>query len=347
MIDPKLLENMVPVNTISEPNIKKLAERLELEEFPQGTVLCAEGDTDNDAFFLIEGGIELTSHDTTMHRVVQGGTEEASYALAPGRPRPCTVTSTTKIKIIRIDNHSLDRAVMFDELTTTVSRFRNKGGVNLEGDSAWLEQMMGSPFFAKLPPERLSALILKLEPLSVKAGDIIIKQGDPGNYYYVIKEGRFNISSKNKEGKVKILAELFSGNVFGEESLISGKDRNANVIALSEGTLLRLARSDFDKLLKKPMLRHVSFDKATQLANAGAVFLDVRTAKEFVLDSLENSRNIPLASLRSKMNKLDKNLRYIICCQTGTQSEVAAFLLGQNGFDVYVLKGGLQTILKS
>lgn len=347
MVNPKLLENLVPINTLSEPNINKLADRLELEEFPQGTVLFAEGDIDSDAMFLVEGGVELSSHSTTMNRVVQGGTEEASYALAPGRPRPCTITTTTKVKIIRIDNNALDRAVLFDELSTTVSKFDNKKKADGNNGNDWLEEMVSSPIFAKVPSERLSALIQKLEPVPVKSGNIIIKQGDPGDYYYVIREGRFNISCKTADGKVKILTELQNGNVFGEESLISGKERNANVIAMSDGTLLRLSKSDFDKLLKEPMLRHVSFDKAAQLANTGAVFLDVRTAKEYIFDSLENSQNIPLASLRSKMDKLDKNQRYIVCCQTGIQSEVAAFLLAQNGFDVYVLQDGLQTVLKS
>ncbi|MBT8117661.1 MAG: rhodanese-like domain-containing protein, partial [Gammaproteobacteria bacterium] len=56
---------------------------------------------------------------------------------------------------------------------------------------------------------------------------------------------------------------------------------------------------------------------------------------------LEGSTNIPLAMVRETMKKLDATKTYILYCDTGRRSAAAAFLLGQRGFDISVLEGGL------
>ncbi len=206
--------------------------------------------------------------------------------------------------------------------------------------------MLRSEAFNKLPQEKVARLMLKMEPLTVKPGEVIIKQGDPGDYYYVVKEGRFNVSRKDLRGKVKILAEMHEGSVFGEEALISGEARNTSVIAMTEGILMRLAKQDFDELLKEPLLTFVSSEKAREMVKRGARWLDVRARDEFEMGALRDSVNIPLRELRDMIGKLDRTRRYVVCCKIGVQSEVAAFLLSQCGFDVCVLHRGLQGILK-
>jgi CRP-like cAMP-binding protein len=344
MVDPKLLKNLIPLHNLTAGNLERLAKRLRVEELPTGRVIFNEGDTDNDAVYLLEGGVELSSHETTMKRLVQGGTEEASYALAPTRPRPLTAKTTTKTKIVRIDNRKLDRAVVLDEMTSTVTNIYGVAGNEFGGDTVWLEQMLGDKIFSMLPSEKIAPLMLKMQPVSVKSGHIVFKQGDPGDYYYVVKKGRFNVSRKEKDGKVKILAELGPGSVFGEQSLISGDTQDASIIAMGPGTLMRLSKADFEDLLKKPLLRYVENREARKMVKGGAGLLDVRASHEYETGALKGSENFPINQLRDRANELELRRRYVLCCKTGVQSEVAAFLLRQRGFEVFVLKGGLQAI---
>jgi rhodanese-related sulfurtransferase len=53
------------------------------------------------------------------------------------------------------------------------------------------------------------------------------------------------------------------------------------------------------------------------------------------------SVNIPLYFIRLKINALDKNTQYVVCCDTGRRSSAAAYILSERGFEAYVLKGGL------
>ena len=108
--------------------------------------------------------------------------------------------------------------------------------------------------------------------------------------------------------------------------------------------MMRLAKSDFNELLKEPLLERVTPEEAQVNVAKGDIWLDVRHATEFVHSHLKNALNIPLHELRLRMKELNKSKKYICYCGTGRRSSAAAFLLVQNGFNVVVLIGGVQKI---
>ncbi len=69
-----------------------------------------------------------------------------------------------------------------------------------------------------------------------------------------------------------------------------------------------------------------------RLFKEGAILIDVRTAAEFASGHAENSINIPLDELDSKITQLDPKKTIIVCCASGTRSAVAAALLKRQGF---------------
>lgn len=344
MIDFNRIKKLVPLNALSESNLERLAKRMDAESFKAGSVICREGDTDPETIYLLSGKVALTSTSTTMARYLDAASGEANFAVVDMPPRPYTVTAATDVEILRIGNYALDRAVMLDEVTTTITEIDAGKKEDISGNTDWLSEMIASETFNKLSSEKIASLLMKLEALPVKSGDVVIRQNDPGDYYYVIKEGSFNVSRKDGQGRVEILNELKAGNVFGEESLVSGTKRNASIVAMTDGKLMRLSRADFDDLLKKPLLTYVTVDEASALVKTGSKILDVRSRSQFSHGALKGAINIPVYDLRDKLDTLQEGARYIICCQNGTQSEVAAFLLGQRGFGVCILKGGLSAI---
>jgi rhodanese-related sulfurtransferase len=80
-------------------------------------------------------------------------------------------------------------------------------------------------------------------------------------------------------------------------------------------------------------------DAKNKIAN-GAVWLDVRFATEYAYNHLEGAVNAPLHELRSFIPKLDKDIEYVVYCQTGRRSSAAAFILAQFGLQAVVLEGG-------
>jgi CRP-like cAMP-binding protein len=344
MLTAEVLRQYTPLHNLTDANLARLAKRLRVEEFASGAVLCREGDTDNDALYLLEGGVELKSQATSMVRVLQAGTPDGFFPVAAGRPRPYTVVATGAVRLFRVDNAALDRAVLLDQVSTTITRLRASDETAFAGDSEWLEEMMASPAFANLPKERVALLLLKLEAQPVKAGTAVVKQGEPGDYYYVVRDGRFAVARKDAQGKVQVLSELKRGAVFGEEALLLDVPRNASIIALSDGLLLRLGRAEFTALLKQPLLQYVDARGAQEMLKAGAGLLDVRSPAEFRQGALPGSSNLPVSELRARLGELDADRAYVVICRDGVQSEAAAFLLGQRGFRVAVLRGGMNGV---
>ena len=169
---------------------------------------------------------------------------------------------------------------------------------------------------------------------------MIIRQGAAGDYYYLLESGRCQV--ERMVGGVRVtLAELRSGDTFGEEALVSEAARNATAVMKTDGALLRLAKQDFDMLLREPLLHAINMEQARQKVAEGAQWIDVRYMSEYQYDKLPEAVNIPLAEIRNALGALDMNREYIVYCQSGRRSSAAAFLLAQRGYDVYVLEGGL------
>ena len=343
MLTPETLKNFTPLHSLSDDHLLRLTKRVKVEDIAKGTELCHEGGTDTDSIYLLEGGVELQSQSSSMKRVLQAGTPDAYFPLGPGLPRPYTITATTAARIFRIDNAKLERAVLLDTVSTSITQV-HATGTAFSGDNEWLEQMLDNPAFSALPREQVVMLLLRLEPISVKTGEAIIRQGAVGDYYYIVKEGQFSVSRKDAQGKVTLVDRLKGGDVFGEEALITGDPRNANIVAMSDGIVMRLAKKDFDEMLAKPLITRVTVEEAQDRLRRGARLVDVRSAAEFRQGALKGSVNIPIDELRAQLLQLDPVCPCVLYCHNGVQSEVAAFLLRQRGFDVAVLRNGLQSL---
>ena len=153
---------------------------------------------------------------------------------------------------------------------------------------------------AHVPMTNISVLLQRLEAIAVRAGDVIIREGDEGDYYYLMDSGRAQVT--RRVGGVDLpLAELKTGDVFGEEALLSDAKRNATVIMKSNGVLLRLGRQDFLALLKEPLLHKISYEYAIQAVEQGAVWLDVRNPPEYRYDKLRGAMNVPLNEIRNAL----------------------------------------------
>jgi rhodanese-related sulfurtransferase len=196
--------------------------------------------------------------------------------------------------------------------------------------------------FQMVPPSNLQAMFMRMQEIKVEPGQVIVKQGDDGDFFYVIMSGRCIVTREQPNSKAVRLAELDTGSCFGEEALISDSKRNATVTALVRGSLMRLSKDDFRSLLNDPLARKLSFADAKALVDGGkAKWLDVRLPSEYQNHNLPGSTNVPLYMLRMKLAALDKNIKWIACCDTGRRSSVAVFVLTQKGYEAYVLDKGI------
>jgi CRP-like cAMP-binding protein len=341
LVDKALLKTFVPPSALNAENFQELAGKAEVEELGSGKMIFKQGDADRKAIYLLEGEIELTAAGG-VKTLVQAGTPVSKHPLANHQPRKHTAITKTPCKITRIDSDLLDILLTWDQLSgIEVDEIAVEAGGEESGEDDWMTRILQSKAFLKVPPANIQAMFMRMEEVPVKAGDTIIKQGDDGDYYYIIKTGKCKVTRASKTGSELTLATLGDGDAFGEEALLTEAKRNANIVMTTNGVLMRLSKADFNALLREPNLKWVTNDEAEKMIKAGAVWMDVRLESEHKNSGIPGSINIPVFMLRLKADTLDPAKKYILYCDSGRRSSAAAYLLTERGLDAYCLKGGL------
>ena len=339
LLDRAALKSLVPANALNAENFQELASKAIVEDIAAGKTLFKAGEVDRKTLYLLEGQVTLTDANGSTTAVI-GGSDIAKHPLANHQPRVQTAKARIDCKITRFDSDLLDILLTWDQLSgIEVNEIRTDGEGSEDVD--WMTRVLQSRAFLQIPAPNIQAMFMRMQEVPMRAGAVVIRQGDDGDYYYIIKAGKAKVIRAAKTGAELTLATLKDGDAFGEEALLSEAKRNATVTMATDGTLMRLAKEDFNALLKEPMLNWVTESDADALIKAGAKWLDVRLESEHANTGIKGSINIPLFMLRLKADSLDVNSRYIIYCDTGRRSSAAAFLLSERGFQVSVLKGGV------
>ena len=349
-----LLKKLLPMDRLGGPLLDRLKTKSRLVQLDRGKPVFQQGKADSHTIYLIQGALLLKSADGKKS-LIRAGTPMAKSPIHNFQPRRCSAWTQLPTRLLLVDSDALDEAITMEQVSAAGGEVAGlPGGGNGRGaggarhDAAedtvdWMSMMMHAPAFAQVPPSNFQALFMRMEEVPVKKGEFIIKQGDPGDFFYVIKHGTCGVTRTMEGGKVMPLAILKPGRSFGEEALLTESPRNANVIARTDVTLMRLAKKDFSELLKEPMIHWVSRKEAEQLVADGAKWLDARLEHEHSETGIEGSINLPLYLLRLKMKTLDKKTKYVVYCDTGRRSSAAAFLITEQDIEAYCLRGGLRS----
>jgi MFS family permease len=103
-----------------------------------------------------------------------------------------------------------------------------------------MELLRANPIFAPLPPATIEGLATKLVPVAVGAGETVFRQGDHGDRFYLVEDGRVEIWMDGEK-----IADEWPGEAFGEIALLRDVPRTATATAAEETKLLALERDDF------------------------------------------------------------------------------------------------------
>ena len=110
----------------------------------------------------------------------------------------------------------------------------------IAGPGRALELLRAIPLFRPLAPQIIERLSRDLVPLEAKEGDVIIRQGDEGDRFYVIEDGSVGIEIDGRR-----IADRGPGAFFGEIALLRDIPRTASVKALTDARLSTLSREEF------------------------------------------------------------------------------------------------------
>lgn len=335
--EAKMIRQFMPLSRMPLSRFNEMCQDFDIEELAAGECLFKQGDAEKKFYYLVSGCVSLETEEFKVESIVSDS-ECAKFPLAHQIPRKIDAYAASAIKFLRVDIDMLNLEDSVDERENSPSVFIEEQ----DGNDDWMTMLLKSPIFRALPPANLQRIIMRLEAVVYQPGEVIINQGDKGDYYYLIKSGRCLITRKpNPAAKEIKLGILKNQDTFGEDALLSDNPRNVTIRAATEVSLLRLNKEDFIDQIRTPSLKFIDIEQAKTELTKGAILLDVRTPDEFQRSRLDQSINIPFFSLRMHLKTLDKKKSIIVVCENGQTSEAAAFLLLRHKFDAYILKGGI------
>ncbi|MBN1851164.1 MAG: ATP-binding cassette domain-containing protein [Pirellulales bacterium] len=167
----------------------------------------------------------------------------------------CTVV------IVTHDNRILDVA---DRIVNMVDG-RIKSDVLVHEASVICEFLKGFPLFADLTPRTMTEVADKMMVERVDPGDYVIRQGDPGEKFYLIRSGKVDVLVDQGNGPERV-ASLGEGAYFGETALITHEPRNASIVAVAPSIFYTLGKQDFQAVVDSSAtfeeeLRKAIFDR--------------------------------------------------------------------------------------
>lgn len=340
------LKNFYPFKHIADCFLKELLVHAEVQCFHKGDLIYKRSLELEKQYFLVEGCVNLIDADYSLDRV-QADTLEAARALNKRlQVSQSAVAESSTVRVLLIDTLLMERVIGSSKSAANAQVEQ----ANIDSDHCavlqvekaddWMSCLLQSPLFSRIPLTKVQELFLRFSDLRRRRGDIVVHEGERGDYFYVVASGEVAVT--NCIGTLNLT--LGPGEYFGEESLLGDTLRNATVTMTRDGCLKRLNAADFMTLLKEPVVSYVEPNSLDSLEQPYKL-LDVKTPLEYRDDHLPGSINIPLARLRNNVEELAHSYIYVVPDDDGGgRAEIAVYLLCQAGFNAVVLRNEFRFI---
>jgi cAMP-dependent protein kinase regulator len=201
-----------------------------------GEDIIVEGDI-GDVFYLIEEGsvdVYVSKVPDTVVHTYGAGDSFGELAIMYNAPRAATCRSKGISKLWALDR------VSFKVIVVAAAMQKREKFVG------FLKQV---PILESLTEMELMTMADSMAEEKYSDGDVICRQGDSGDYFYIVHDGAAICKQKDAEGEDKVVAELESGNYFGEIALLTEKPRQATVVASGNLKVLSLDKATFTRVM--------------------------------------------------------------------------------------------------
>jgi len=330
-VNINLTRTLVPLKNMSKNHLATLLADVQVDMLCAGETLFTAAHYDHQQVYLLHGKVELVA--ASGEREIVCG-DSSVLPLSPWQPRQQTAVALTDCSVLRLDSERLDKLLTWSEaadyLQVLISLSRD-----LDDDIDWIMSLLRSNLFFKVSPLYIEQIFTRLQPQRVSAGEVVIQQGDSGDHCFFIRDGEAQVL-RTENGEQRLLAEVGVGRCIGEDALMNETLRNASVVMLTDGLLMRLSKHDFYPLLREPSVPEFELVQLRSSRDQ-VVMVDVRSEEEYARKHIAEAVNIPLTLLGIKSRLLRTDVRYVFYCDTGRRSRAAAYLLGQQGYDACVL----------
>jgi CRP-like cAMP-binding protein len=224
----------VPLWTgVPEERLREAAKAMRSQTVAAGTEVIRQGDTGDRFYVVDQGAFEVLVDGQPVARLGRGD-YFGGRALLQRTPRTATVVAAESGRVFWLDRASFQATLGHDLVTHS----------GLEAALGYRAEVAGMPLFRGLSAPQVDLLLSRLTPVSARAGNVIVRQGEPGDRFYVIRSGSVAVEQDGQR-----IGTLGPGEAFGEIALLLEIPRTATVRAMAPTDLLALDARDFQDVL--------------------------------------------------------------------------------------------------
>lgn len=224
---------------LSQEELTRIAGQFRQARFKAGQNVIVRGDSGNAFYVILEGAVDvIIENPSGMKRTIdtlRAGDSFGEIALIENVARTATVRAAEPLTALELARP------FFDEFVKQSQDARERITEVIRMTSA----LRKIPFFMELAPSRIPDIISRLGKVYVKKGQTIIKEGAPGDRFYIIADGAFKVLKGALYNEQKAIATLGKNESFGEIALLNSVPRTSSVIAETNGLLYTLERDEF------------------------------------------------------------------------------------------------------
>jgi cAMP-dependent protein kinase regulator len=245
----KDITKKIPIfSEIEETELKDILKIAKDVTIPGQTVIIKEGSKGDSIYFIISGIVSVQKKDKdgkeVMLDTLSDGDFFGEFGFFTGGKRQASVLSTGRVELYEFKKQDMEGvAQRHPNVSKVLVEFYKK---------RILDNIIAmAPVFSGLDYNERQDIINRFDLMVVEAGRVIIREGDPGDAMYVVKDGALQVSTLDHNGKEVVLARLGEGDIFGEVALITGRERTASVKTLKQSRLMKLRKEDFQDIVEK------------------------------------------------------------------------------------------------
>lgn len=227
----------------SEEELQCLIDVFDIAKFKADSVVIKQGD-EGDLFYVVEEGMldifvapQSTGQEVLVGAPYVSGSSFGELALMYGSARAATIRAKSDCVL-----WSLERRA-FKGITASLKQKRDE----IIRETLRRVKIGDSILGNVLKPSDIDAMAVATQSDSFQKGNVIIRQGEKGDAFYIIESGTVDVFITDQGDKP--VARLTSGQFFGEKALISEDVRQATCIASTDAQCLTLMREDFVQML--------------------------------------------------------------------------------------------------
>jgi len=218
-----------------------------MRRFHPSEVICRKGEYELDLCFVLSGVVELfddEAHGRVHVARLHAGMFYGELGVLGGLPRTLDIIAGGETEIFYVPRHALKYLEINPQARTMLADRYREMAVSVAAADLDL--------FRGVPPEFVKELTPKCEIVRYDLRGVpIVKQGEPGDALYIVRDGFVQVSRQEPDGTENVLAYLRAGDFFGEMALFETGVRWASVLTAGKCELIKIGRDEFLDLCRR------------------------------------------------------------------------------------------------